>query len=84
MNNLKINEQAVKKIVKRNIALISTVFTLVTLSGCVKNKKPEDWPSEFTYIEQENNYFDDFYKTVIKDDVPTIVYKGSAISLANL
>ena len=64
---------------KRGISLLTAAFTVVSLSGCVK--VPEDYPQEFSYIEQDANHFDDFNKTVIRDGEPVTVYKGENISL---
>jgi len=65
---------------KRGISLLTAAFTVVSLSGCVQ--VPEDYPEEFSYIEQEANHFDDFNKTVIRNGEPLTVYKGENIVLA--
>lgn len=81
MKNLKLNEKKLKDVIKRGFALTSVIFTLVTFSGCSKSQKLNNWPNEYAYINQENNEFDKYCKTIIKDGKPVKAYKGSAISI---
>lgn len=80
MKNLKINDKKIKNVLKRGFALTTIVFTLATLSGC--SKKPDNWPNEFTYINQEDNSFEEYNSTVIRNGKATTVYKAENISLA--
>ena len=80
MKNLKVNTKKIKDLLKRGCALTTLVFTLSSLSGC-SNNLPEDWPNEFIYINQENNRFDDYTSTVIKNGQPTTVYNGENIAV---
>lgn len=65
---------------KRGISLLTAAFTIVSLSGCAE--VPEDYPEEFSYIEQEANHFDDFNKTVIRNGEPVTVYSEKNVFLA--
>lgn len=80
MSKLKYNKNYFQKVTKKGIAVVALATSLTILPGCTKI--PEDWPEGFTYIDQENNNFDDYHKTIIKDGVPVEVYKGENISLA--
>jgi len=80
MKKLNYNKNKFKKIAKKGITLIALTTTLTILPGCTKI--PENWPEGFEYIDQENNSFDDYHKTIIKDGTPVEVYKGENISLA--
>ena len=81
MKNLKVNENKLRKVLKKSIVLTNIVFTLTSVSACT-SQVPEDWPDEFSYISQEDNNFEDYTKTVIKDGHPTVVYKGKNIAVA--
>lgn len=65
---------------KRGMSLLTAAFTVVSLSGCVQ--VPEDYPEEFSYVEQDANHFDDFHKTVIRNGEPVTVYSGKNVFLA--
>ena len=85
MKNLKINEKKLKEVLKKGIILTNVVFTLASVTACTKQEQgqiPEDWPSEFEYIYQHNNNFEDFTKTIIKNGEPTVVYNSQNIALA--
>lgn len=81
MKNLKINDKKIKEVFKRSIALTAMMFTLATVSGCAE-KQPADWPNEFQYISQENNDFEKYTSTIIKNGQPIKVYKGENIAVA--
>lgn len=79
MSKLKYNKNNIKQIARKGIVLVTLTSTITFLSGCTK--VPENYPSGFSYIDQEYNDFDDYHKTIIKDGVPVEVYKGENISL---
>lgn len=81
MKNLKINEKKMNEILKKGIALISVPIVLTTVSGCSQSV-PEDWPSEFSYVSQENNNFEDLSKIVIQNGEAVSVYPGENIAVA--
>ena len=81
MKNLKINNKKIKNILKKGIVLTTAVFTLASFSGCYAEQKPNNWPNEYAYIDQQNNEFDNYCKTIIRDETPVKAYKGSAISI---
>lgn len=81
MKNLKINNKKIKNILKKGIVLTTVVVTLASFSGCYAEQKPNNWPNEYVYIDQQNNEFDNYYKTIIRDEKPVKAYKGSAISI---
>jgi len=81
MKNLKINEKKIKDVFKRGIALTAMVFTLATVSGCAE-KQPANWPNEFQYISQENNEFEKYTSSVIRNGQPAKGYKGENIAVA--
>lgn len=80
MKKLNYNKNKFKKIAKKGITLIALTTSLTILPGCTKI--PENWPEGFEYIDQENNSFDDYHKTIIKDGTPVEIYRGENISLA--
>ena len=77
----KLNEKKLKEVLKKGIVLTNIVFTLTSVSACA-NQVPGDWPNEFSYVSQEDNNFEDFTKTVIRDGQPTKVYSGKNIAVA--
>ena len=79
MKRLNYNKTKLKKIAKKGLVLATLTSSITFLPGCTKT--PENYPSGFSYIDQEYNDFDDYHKTIIKDGVAVEVYKGKNISL---
>lgn len=68
-----------RDIKRKGVALLTAAFTIIG-AGC-SNGIPEDYPSEFGYISQENNRFDEYAKTIMRDGEPVSAYRGENISL---
>ena len=81
MKKLECNKNKLTKLLKRGIVLVALTSSVTLLSGCTEDKTPSNWPSEYSYIDQSYNYFDEYHKTIIKDGVPVNVYIGENISL---
>ena len=80
MKNLRVNKEKLIGVLKKGVVLTSAVFTLASVSACTQ-ELPEDWPSEFYYISQEYNDFEEFSKVINRDGQPVRVYKGENVAL---
>ena len=69
-----------KDLKRKGVALLTAAFTIIGVSGC-SIESSENYPSEFGYINQENNRFDEYVKTIIRNGEPVTAYCGENLSL---
>lgn len=83
MKNLELNEQKIKKVLRAGIVLSTAAFSVVCFSGCNKEQEqvPSDYPSEFAYVDQENNDYGRYYTTIIRDGEPVKAYHKENIAI---
>jgi len=77
---IKINRDKFKSLSKRCVLLATTVVTLATFSSCSKEIKNDK--NVLINVSQENNEFDKFCKTIIRNGNPVVGYNINNISLS--
>lgn len=82
MKKLKVNQEKIKKVLRNGMILTTSSLTLMSFSGCNRQIIPNDYPTEYEYINQENNEFDSFHKSIIRDGKVIKAYNKENISIA--
>ena len=81
MKKVKVNQEKIKKVLRGGIVLTTATFALISFSGCNNQLEPRDYPSGYEYINQGNNRFESFYKTIIRDGKAIKAYNKENISI---